>query len=133
LVALSAKKIETRSWRTNYTGPVAIHAAKGFPKSARDFHYAMVAQQFDIPICELPTGYVIATANIQGCRFTQDVAGQISAQELSFGDYSYGRYAWFLSDIVPLAEPIPATGHLSLWEWAAPWEQAAKPLEKPGQ
>ena len=34
LVACGAKTIETRSWRTPYRGPVAIHAAKGFPADA---------------------------------------------------------------------------------------------------
>ncbi len=29
LIAISAKHIETRSWRTPYTGPLAIHAAAG--------------------------------------------------------------------------------------------------------
>lgn len=31
LVAIGAKKIETRSWSTSYRGPVAIHASKGYP------------------------------------------------------------------------------------------------------
>jgi len=35
LVAIGAKRIETRSWPTNYRGPLAIHAAKGFPKWAQ--------------------------------------------------------------------------------------------------
>src|SRR6202030_3531482 len=34
LVALGAKRIETRSWRTSYRGPLAIHAAKRMPKAA---------------------------------------------------------------------------------------------------
>lgn len=29
LIAVGAKKIETRSWSTSYRGPLAIHAAKG--------------------------------------------------------------------------------------------------------
>lgn len=29
LVAIGAKRIETRSWSTNYRGPLAIHAGKG--------------------------------------------------------------------------------------------------------
>lgn len=29
LVAIGAKSIETRSWKTNYRGPLAIHAGKG--------------------------------------------------------------------------------------------------------
>jgi len=32
LVAIGAKKIETRSWSTPYRGPLAIHAAKRIPK-----------------------------------------------------------------------------------------------------
>ena len=35
LVALGAKRIETRSWNTNYRGPLAIHAAKGLPKGLK--------------------------------------------------------------------------------------------------
>lgn len=35
LVAIGAKRVETRSWSTNYRGPIAIHAAKGFPPEAR--------------------------------------------------------------------------------------------------
>ncbi len=36
LIAIGAKRIETRSWGTKYRGPIAIHAAKGFPKWARE-------------------------------------------------------------------------------------------------
>src|SRR3990167_3828953 len=35
LVALGHKRIETRSWTTSYRGPLAIHAAKGFPMTAQ--------------------------------------------------------------------------------------------------
>jgi hypothetical protein len=36
LIALKKKQIETRSWRTTYRGPLAIHAAKSYPQEARD-------------------------------------------------------------------------------------------------
>src|SRR4051812_34650242 len=36
LVALNARKIETRSWRTWYRGPLLIHAARAFPKSMQN-------------------------------------------------------------------------------------------------
>ena len=36
-VASGLKVWETRSWQTSYRGPIAIHAAKGFPKEAREF------------------------------------------------------------------------------------------------
>ena len=38
-------------------------------------------------------------------------------QELAFGNYTPGRYAWILEGVKPLADPIPAKGALSLWEW----------------
>ena len=34
LVALEAKRIETRSWYTTYRGPLAIHAARRMSKAA---------------------------------------------------------------------------------------------------
>jgi hypothetical protein len=35
LVAIGAKRIETRSWSTKYRGPLAIHAARRCPAEAR--------------------------------------------------------------------------------------------------
>lgn len=37
--------------------------------------------------------------------------------ERAFGDYSEGRWAWLLADIMPLAIPVEAKGALSLWDW----------------
>ena len=37
LVVTGAKKIETRTWKTNYRGPIAIHAAITFPPIAKSF------------------------------------------------------------------------------------------------
>ena len=37
--------------------------------------------------------------------------------ELSFGDYTPGRYAWILEDARQLAKPAPAKGSLGLWDW----------------
>jgi hypothetical protein len=39
LVALGFKGFETRSWQTVYRGPLAIHAAKSFPRWAQDHCY----------------------------------------------------------------------------------------------
>jgi len=36
LGAIGAKKIETRGWRHSLSGTLAIHAAKSFPKWAKD-------------------------------------------------------------------------------------------------
>jgi hypothetical protein len=77
----------------------------------------------------LPVGAVIATARLVNCISTDRSSRQEAASlrqtmeqwggahEISFGDYSPGRWAWLLADIVPLEEPIPARGALGLWEW----------------
>ena len=36
-----------------------------------------------------------------------------------WGDFSSGRWLWFLNDMEALPEPIPAVGRQSLWRWDA--------------
>ena len=37
--------------------------------------------------------------------------------QLPYGDYRPGRFAWLLDDICPLPVPVEAVGHLGLWDW----------------
>jgi hypothetical protein len=95
LVAIGAKRIETRSWRTPYRGTLAIHAAKGFPKDSRDYldtfvffgafrpdHAAMLKREGVrlVPnACKLevagslPLGAVIATCRLISCLPTREL------------------------------------------------------------
>lgn len=34
-----------------------------------------------------------------------------------YGDFTAGRFAWLLADIVPPDPPVPAKGHQGLWTW----------------
>ena len=123
LVAIGAKRIETRSWRTSHRGPLAIHAAKGMPDWAKDicneepFRSVLLAAGI-AGVCDLPRGCVIATASLIGCLTTEQSFP--SEQEEAFGDYGPGRFAWWLDNVVPLPAPIPAKGSLGLWEWEGP-------------
>jgi len=131
LVAIGAKRIETRSWKTSYRGPLAIHAAKGYPRWAREtcdegpFRKAL-------GILEpggLLRGYVLAATELLDCLPVESMepwAGKLPpgvatniliGPELSFGDFSPGRFAWILGRPTLLSEPIPARGALGLWEW----------------
>ncbi|KKM82316.1 hypothetical protein LCGC14_1320910 [marine sediment metagenome] len=118
LMALGLKKVETRSWKTHYRGPLAIHAAKGFPRwaieLAREEPFATALVRAGIRrLDELPRGAIIATANLVDCVPTEIVS--ISEQERAFGDYTPGRWAWFLEDVTQLALPIPWRGQLGLF------------------
>lgn len=37
--------------------------------------------------------------------------------QLPYGEFAPGRWAWLLTDIGPFAEPVPASGRQGLWEW----------------
>jgi len=112
-VALGVKQYETRSWTTHYRGRIAIHAAKNFPKWARDF--ASLELSLGRLPARLPLGAIVAVARIVEVFRAEEIAPKISAIERLYGDYSAGRFAWQLADVQALAEPVPCRGALSLW------------------
>ncbi len=112
-IMLGNKKIETRSWKTNYRGRIAIHAAKKFPRLAREF--AETERALGRIPERLPFGAIIGLATITGMQKTEDLRVQIPVLERMYGDYSYGRWGWMLTDITPLKEPISCKGSLRLW------------------
>jgi hypothetical protein len=137
LIAIGAKQIETRSWNTAYRGPLAIHASlsKRFI-SMRSSDYVCGEEPFrSILTAEarrivyayphplesakriLPLGVVIATCNLVDVQPTHVISDALSGQEAAFGDFTPGRFAWFLDNIKMLPEPVPAKGKLGLWEW----------------
>jgi predicted Co/Zn/Cd cation transporter (cation efflux family) len=72
---------------------------------------------------ELPLGKVIAIAELKDCilmtpeyidQQTKTTQGQ---NELRFGYWKIGRYAWILESVQAI-EPMPARGQQRLWEWA---------------
>ncbi len=70
LVTIGAKRIETRSWSTSYRGPLAIHAAKTFPKTARllchDRPFSTALAPHGFYAHNLPLGAVVATCRLVG-------------------------------------------------------------------
>jgi hypothetical protein len=147
LVALGAKRIETRSWPTQYRGPLAIHAAKAFPKAARQFTAEpVVCEAVRARYCQrdidrrasgfpaYPISAVLATCKLVACLPMEaficlpgvfDEYPELDTpRERAFGDFDVidsrngrRRWAWVLEDVKELEMPIPATGALRLWEW----------------
>ena len=131
LVAIGAKRIETRSWRTAYRGCLAIHAAKGFPRWAKNTADGLRFAE-ELGPGPLPLGVVIAECRLISCIPTRELQSNgvipvdylagcgdfyMSDSERLFGDFTPGRWAWLLADMKPLAQPIPAKGAQGLWEW----------------
>lgn len=116
------KQYETRSWRTDYRGLVAIHAARRLPTGAALLDVLDLRkwlwQEEGLQMAEvekLPRGCVVALARLTDCQRTQDVLPTISARERALGDYTPGRWAWRLEDIRPLGLLIECKGALGLW------------------
>jgi hypothetical protein len=141
LVAISAKRYETRSWQTKYRGEIAIHASAGFPIDARrlcipplgmgyvgPFSAALATAGLKGPVADgnristgqLPLGAIIAVLTLvditpTGTLFSPHSLPDSGVNEEEFGDYSPGRFAWGLTNVRALKEPVPCKGSLSLW------------------
>jgi len=160
LIARGVKTIETRSWRTNYRGRLAIHAGKSLTYIDGDafgdwyidtdnsdrarLHHCRIMSGPDSGHI-LPLGAVVATANLVACvpmvgrcsdlvphvcrsgsgllRHTALAAPESGETEwditdqLPYGDYAPGRWAWILGDIEPCG-PFWIKGKQGLWTWS---------------
>ncbi len=123
LIAIGAKKYETRSWATKYRGQLAIHSAAKAPKEEIELcesepFKSSLSRANIISAKELPLGSVIAVANLVDCIYISEqfIKAIIDTVEYEFGDYEIGRYAWKLEG-VRLINPVPAKGMQRLWEW----------------
>jgi len=125
LIAIRAKRIETRSWATEFRGPLAIHASKAFPRDCRDLclddpFRAALERAGLRDLKDIPLGAIVAVARLMGCRNTERVTLDLTkpdeAAEHEFGDYAPGRWAWFIQGVQPLKTPIACKGALGLWE-----------------
>lgn len=105
------KKIETRSWWTNYRGPLAIHCAK--TRESDDFIFdPMVREHFEFAgifqTDQLAFGCIVATCDLVEVVPTEVLThcGLVTPMEMAFGDYRAGRFGWRLENVVPLDRPV---------------------------
>jgi hypothetical protein len=146
-VALEAKRFETRSWPApqSVVGQrIAIHAAKRWTAD-QDYlsSYRFWCGALGIHVGEtrtrlkgaLPFGAIVAVATISECRTTDSMTvGELFVERLpegeppgspygwdeySMGDFSIGRFAWRLEDVVRLETPVAGVGHQGFFDLPA--------------
>lgn len=128
LVALGYKSFETRSYGTSYRGLLAIHAAKGFGEASiaicrqDPFRRLLISAGLTTPSL-IPLGCVVAVVTLKDIFPVDVIAPSLPLLERSLGDYTSGRHAWLLTDILQLKTPISAKGALNLWDWDAPFDE----------
>jgi hypothetical protein len=116
LIAIEAKRFETRSWSTKHRGLIAIHAALIRHKFGQvdEPGPALLAAAGYPSLFDLPSGAIVAVATIVDSQSVAAVL-PVSDQERTFGDFSEGRFAWKLGDVVKLAEPVYVRGFQGIW------------------
>lgn len=113
-------------------GPLAIHASRKIDRNAcRSQSIAETLNKHGIFSMEdFPTGMIITTCQLVDClkvitntRLNEpgkaiiEIHGFVEGNEYRFGDYSEGRFAWELTDVEVLQDPIIAKGQLRLWTY----------------
>lgn len=113
------KRWETRSWRTSYRGPIALHAAKT-TECLDDAGLKLVeagikASMFDpdppgFPqeVKDWPLGCIVAVGDLKDCVPTE--TANPSPMERALGDYSPERFAWIFGDDLRPVKPLPFRG-----------------------
>ncbi len=130
LIAIEAKRFETRSWRTSHKGAFAIHASRGIQclslVRAEPFASALAAAGIH-SAGDLPMGAIVAVGQLAGCWPTSEIVydgkrevnrawqQKISDQELAFGDWRTGRYAWRIERVAPVFPVVKVSGQMGLW------------------
>lgn len=125
LVVLGAKSFATRRWHTAYRGPLAIHASRTFPETARALcltapFRSVLRRAGYRQSADLARGAVIGTVELVECLPAQAVLESLADHSpgKAFGDYAQGRWAWRLANPAGLAVPIPLAGRPGLFEVA---------------
>lgn len=135
LIKTGAKKFETRSWATNYRGPLVICAAKGgLAKRELLFELScwsmqgglapLVGEPLDltgkswpgVKLEHLSFGKALCVVDLVDCIKTDDLAlGQIGTDK-PFGNFGLGRFAWKLENVRILEPPFEVKGKQGFFE-----------------
>lgn len=125
-IARGGKNVENRTWAHPWRGPIAIHAGKSWDEDGEDS--PMVLDAWTKFAADLPPmnchhgplrpeslwmefGAVIAVATLTDVCSPDD-----EGYDCECGPWAVPyQYHWRLTDVRPLAEPVPARGALGLW------------------
>ncbi|MCK4830458.1 ASCH domain-containing protein [bacterium] len=102
LIISGVKDIENRTWKSDYTGPLLIHASKGWSKSGYDF----ISDKMDtyVPCKDSHVfGAIIGTVDMVGCV-------DESESKWFFGDWGFE-----FENAKEFKNPIPWRGQLGFF------------------
>ncbi|SES04167.1 ASCH domain-containing protein [Streptomyces qinglanensis] len=97
-----SKRVENRTWTTNYRGQILIHAG------ATDDRHAILPFGENTARRNYPDtrSAILAVANLTDCHAYADCCEP-------WGNWDV--YHWQLSNVRPLQQPVPCKGRLGFW------------------
>ena len=115
LIVNGKKRIETRSWKTNYRGKIYIHAGLN-KESINNPKISHLIKDINFEF-----GNIIGEVEIIDCVYmTEEYIHELknnNYNEYLVGEYKVGRYAWVLDNAKILDEKIQVKGKLGLWNY----------------
>lgn len=117
LIMNGTKKIETRSWKTNYRGKLYIHAS--ISKISKEILSNKELMNL-VDVDNLCYGEIICSCRLIDCILMTDefiLEVMKNRNEFLSGEYAVGRYAWILDDVEVLDKRIPCKGKLGIWNY----------------
>ena len=146
-IAEGIKTIETRDWpphRDVIGTRIGLHAGKKKVRTTSLDHDTIQAileigrknrkKYHDLAHKSFPKGCIVATAVLVDVGQVMSVRDESNGNEVwvkfadgerlvdvdPYGDFSVGRYLWYLDDIQKVDPPIEATGRQKFWNWEDP-------------
>ena len=107
LICAGAKRIENRTWKTNFRGTIAIHASTS-QSVLRNYLGEIASEQPDLKLNDFAFGAIIGLVDI--------VDIQVYGREHESDFYAIGPYCWRMANPRLLKNPIPIAGKLNLFE-----------------
>lgn len=123
LIITGEKRVENRTWPTNFRGPMLIHAGK-----SRDWldlnHDESLDLSCEIPLSEMAFGAVVGVATMTDCvtldnvrRFASTGHGiRTGLRWMTRHEHTEGPWCWVLDNVRRFPEPVTYRGAQGLFE-----------------
>jgi len=115
LIANGYLLVDDRTWRTQYRGPVLIHASKGLYEVYYD--YVKLHTEILLPGKDkLEYGGVVGIANLTICSLPRELPNTISPQQRLYFNGVHEKYFGFLFEQARPLALLPCRGKIGIFE-----------------